>query len=99
MMIGTNNLNVSLTMKFNPSFFLMLYLSLYDTTLIFAGKVYSLVCWVALDELLGSVETLVSFIDNGGQGYVLLRVYSQSTTKTTQITNTHDFEGIRNIKV
>jgi hypothetical protein len=98
MMMGTDNLNVSLTMNFYPSFSGMLDLSLSDLVLLFAGKVFSLACWVALDELPGSVETLVAFVDNGGRGYALLRVHSQSATKTAQRTNTHDFEGSRNIK-
>jgi len=49
-------------------------LSLYDQVLLFAGKVLSLARWVGLDELPGSVETLVAYVDNSDWGYALLRV-------------------------
>jgi hypothetical protein len=98
MMTRTNNLNVSLTMNFYPSFSGMLDLSLSDLFLLFASKVFSLACWVALDELPGSLETLATFVDNRGQGYALLRVHSQSAMKTAQRTNTHNFESSKNIK-
>jgi hypothetical protein len=39
-------------------------LALSDRVLLFAGKVFSLAHWVALDELPGSVETLVASVDN-----------------------------------
>jgi hypothetical protein len=35
-------------------------LALYDLVLIFTGKVFFVACWVALDELLGYVETLAA---------------------------------------
>ena len=44
MTMGTNNLNVSLTMNFYPYFSGMLDLSLSDPVLIFPGKVFSLMC-------------------------------------------------------
>jgi hypothetical protein len=99
MMMGTDNLNVSLTMNFYPSFSGMMDLSLSDLVLLFVGKVFSLVCWATLDELPGSVETLASFVDNGGRGYEFLRVHSQYAKKIAQRTITHDFKGSRNIKV
>jgi hypothetical protein len=61
MMTGTDILNVSLTMNFYPSFSRMLDLSLSDLILLFVGKVFYLACWVDLDELPGSVETLATW--------------------------------------
>jgi len=66
MMTGTKNLNVSLTMNSYLSFYGILDLYFSNMVLLFASKVFSLACWVALDELLGSVETLVVFVDNDG---------------------------------
>jgi hypothetical protein len=61
MMMGTHILNVYLTMSFYLSFSIMMDLSLFDMVFLFAGNAFSLACWVALDELPGSMETLSSW--------------------------------------